>query len=124
MYELSMLSQQNKLLLEQRVIPLKRLTRKSFLPLLFDLPDYKAPDCGPTPGGLSPATRAAVGQQIQPLSALAYRRAWLLWSDSPLTPACSAAQLTSLGLDPHHPLLVTENSEYVFDGLWLLEKQP
>jgi uncharacterized membrane protein len=89
-----------------------------------DLPDYKAPDCGPTPGGLSPATRAAVGQQIQPLSALAYRRAWLLWSDSPLTPACSAAQLTSLGLDPHHPLLVTENSEYVFDGLWLLEKQP
>jgi hypothetical protein len=86
-----------------------------------DLPNYKAPDCAPTLGGLSAATRAAIGMQIRPLSALTYRRAWLLWSDGPLEPTCDMAQLTSLGLDPHKPILPLTVDEYYFEGLWLLE---
>jgi hypothetical protein len=86
-----------------------------------DLPNYKAPNCSPTVGGLSAATRAIIGQQIQPLSALTYRRAWLLWSDGPLDPSCDMAQLTSLGLDPHKPILPLTVDEYYFEGLWLLE---
>ena len=86
-----------------------------------DLPNYKAPDCAPTLGGLSAATRAAIGMQIRPLSALTYRRAWLLWSDGPLEPTCDMAQLTSLGLDPQKPILPLTVDEYYFEGLWLLE---
>jgi hypothetical protein len=87
------------------------------------LPNYKAPDCGATLGSLSPATRIAIGQQIVPLSSLTYQRAWLLWSESPLTPPCLDDQLTSLGMDPKKPLLLltTTSNEYVFEGLWLLE---
>ena len=87
------------------------------------LPNYKAPDCSATLGALSPATRAAIGQQIVPLSSLTYQRAWLLWSESPLTPPCLDSQLTSLGLDPKKPLLTTTSNEYVFEGLWLLENK-
>ena len=85
------------------------------------LPNYKAPDCGATLGALSAKTRTAIGQKIIPISSLTYKRAWLLWSESPLTPPCSDSQLTSLGLDPKKPLLTTTNNEYIFDGLWLLE---
>jgi hypothetical protein len=87
----------------------------------FSLPSYKAPDCGVTLGALSPATRQAIGEQIIPLDNLIYKRAWLLWSDSPLTPTCSDSQLISLGLNPKKPLLITASDEYYFDGLWLLE---
>jgi hypothetical protein len=83
------------------------------------LPLYKAPDCGLTMGGLSPITRSAVGQVIRPLTSLTYQRAWLFWSDSPLAPTCGLTQLTALGLDLAHPLLVTEQDEFVFSGLWL-----
>jgi hypothetical protein len=86
-----------------------------------NLPIFKAPDCGLTLGALSPATRQAIGMQVRPLSSLDYKRAWLLWSDSPVAPTCAASQLTSLGLDPKKPLLVTAQSEYVFEGLWLKE---
>ena len=84
-------------------------------------PEYKAPDCGVTLGGLSPATRQAIGQPIIPLRELAYKRAWLLWSDSPLAPTCADAQLTGLGLDPKKPLMITASDEYYYDGLWLIE---
>jgi hypothetical protein len=86
------------------------------------LPNYKAPDCAPTLGALSPATRAAIGEQIAPLSSLQYKRAWLIWSDGPLNPACSRTQLTALGLDPDKPLLLTQDDEYVYEGLWMVEK--
>jgi hypothetical protein len=86
-------------------------------------PNYKAPDCGVTLGALSSATRQAIGEQIVPLSKLKFARAWLIWSDSPLSPVCSNDQLISLGLDPKKPLLITANNEYYFDGLWLLEKK-
>ena len=85
------------------------------------LPTYKAPDCGVTLGALSLATRAAIGMQIKPLSSLDYKRAWLLWSDSPVAPICASSQLTALGLDPKKPILITAQSEYVFEGLWLKE---
>ena len=85
------------------------------------LPNYKAPDCGPTMGELSLATRAAIGQPTMALKDLTYKRAWLLWSDSPNSPTCDIAQLTSLGLDPKKPLLVLADDEYYFDGLWLLK---
>ena len=87
-----------------------------------NLPNYRAPDCGITLGELSPATRAAIGEQMRPLASLSYRRAWLLWSNSSINPACSPKQLTTLGLDPQHPLLVISDNEYIFYGLWLLRK--
>ena len=88
------------------------------------LPNYKAPDCGLTLGALSQPTRLAMGQQIIPLADLAYKRAWLLWSDSPLAPQpCTNAQLTALGLDPKKPLLIACSDEYYFDGLWLAERR-
>lgn len=87
-----------------------------------DLPMYKAPDCGPTLGGLSPKTRLAIGQRILPLADLQFKRAWLFWSDSPLEPPCIFQQLIDLGLDPHRPLGFAASNEYIFEGLWLLEK--
>jgi mannosyltransferase len=87
------------------------------------LPEFKAPDCGITLGNLSMATRLAIGQQIRPLSALTYKRAWVIWSESPLTPACVASQLPAIGLDPNKPILITDSDEYYFDGLWLLERK-
>jgi uncharacterized membrane protein len=86
-------------------------------------PEYKAPDCGITLGNLSASTRQAIGQQIRPLSALTYTRAWVIWSESPLTPACAADQLPAIGLDPNKPVLITASDEYYYDGLWLLEHQ-
>jgi hypothetical protein len=86
-------------------------------------PNYMAPACDRTLGELSPATRQAIGVQILPLSSLSYTRAWVIWSDGPLEPTCWTAQLQALGLDPNWPIKVTEDSEYVYDGLWLLEKK-
>jgi hypothetical protein len=86
-------------------------------------PEYKAPDCGITLGNLSASTRQAIGQQILPLSSLTYTRAWVIWSESPLTPACAASQLPAIGLDPKKPVLVTASDEYYYDGLWLLERK-
>jgi hypothetical protein len=86
-------------------------------------PNYMAPDCGPTLGQLSPATRQAIGVQTRPLNSLSYKRAWVIWSDGPLEPSCWTGQLQSLGLDPAKPITVTEDNEYVTAGLWLLERK-
>ena len=72
---------------------------------------------------LADATRQAIGMQIRPLASLIFRRAWLLWSDGPTTPACATSQLTSLGLDPKKPLVLMISNEYVYEGLWMLERK-
>ena len=78
---------------------------------------YMSPDCGPVLGGLSPLTRQAIGEQIAPLADLVYRRAWIVWSDGPLDPACilSAKPAGS-------PLVIGADDQYVYDALWLVHK--
>jgi uncharacterized membrane protein len=78
---------------------------------------YKSPDCATVLGALSPITRSALGQDIRPLTAIPYTRAWLIWSDSPLDPPCNLAQKPAGA-----PLLIADDDEYVFEGLWLVEK--
>jgi hypothetical protein len=81
------------------------------------LTHYMAPECAHSLGGLSARTRRALGVQIRPLEQIDHRRAWVIWSDSPLDPACKLA-LRPAGA----PLLVAADDEYVFEGLWLVEK--
>jgi hypothetical protein len=88
-----------------------------------DLPNYRAPGCDITRGGLSTATRSAIGMQIVPLEDLTYTRAWLIWDDTPLDPYCSNGLIAGYGLDPHKPVLVGIDNEYIFSGLWLLDNQ-
>ena len=82
---------------------------------------YKAPDCGVTLGGLSPRTQAAIGEVVRPLDQISHTRAWVMWEDSPVIPACQKQQVIAMGLDPKKPLLRGGQSEFVMDGLWLQE---
>jgi hypothetical protein len=91
-------------------------------PYTTDLPNSRAPGCAITKGGLSASTRSAIGMQIVPLEDLTYTRAWLIWDDTPLDPYCSNGLIANLGLDPRKPVLVGIDNEYIYSGLWLLEK--
>lgn len=80
-----------------------------------DLPIYKSPDCGTVLGGLTELTRQSMGMQEAPLDQIPHTRAWVIWSDGPLDPACNA------DLRPEgEPVLVSIDEGYVFEGLWLV----
>jgi uncharacterized membrane protein len=91
----------------------------NMLPYAPDLPLYLIPQCSNERGRLSDATRQAIG--IQSASPdLTYHRAWILWTYSPLTLVGEdcATDLFHLG----DPVLLNNDDEFVYSGLWLVEK--
>jgi len=75
---------------------------------------YMQYPCEPTYGMLSETTRFAIGIQYSPLENIPYKRAWVVWGESPLTPKC---QVRPAG----DPVIVLEQNDYVFAGVWLYE---
>jgi hypothetical protein len=51
---------------------------------------YKMPDCGPVIGGLTDATREAMGFPIVRIEDLEFERAWIITSETPFDPVCEA----------------------------------
>jgi hypothetical protein len=85
-------------------------------PYLGQLADYQYMEypCDPTLGQLSLTTRQALGVKFSPLENIPYKRAWIVWGETPLTPDC-------LVRPEGDPLLVLEQNDYVFAGLWRYE---
>jgi hypothetical protein len=57
------------------------------------------------------------GEQIAPLADLGYRRAWIIWADGPLDPACILSAKPAGA-----PLVVGADDQYVYEALWLVQK--
>jgi hypothetical protein len=70
--------------------------------------------CAETFGALSDDTRLAIGVKFTPLNNIPYKRAWVVWGESPLTPAC---QVRPQG----DPVMVLEVNDFQFSGVWLYE---
>jgi mannosyltransferase len=86
-----------------------------------DLIQYKYPDCGAVLGGLSKATRQAMGYNVQPLDQLNYTRAWVVYLESPLNPGCELDAFVDIISGP--PLIPLDNNKLIYSGVWLLENK-
>lgn len=86
-----------------------------------DLPQYLAPPCeDETMGSLSPATRQGLGIIEKPLSEIEHSRAWVVYALGPTARACMVRDYGYLAKGNAWEL--TEDSEYVFSGVWLHER--
>jgi uncharacterized membrane protein len=83
---------------------------------------YHLRSCGMVYGGLSDETRLAItGRDDVLLDELDFTRAWVITSETPLTPTCEADYLAQrlAGLDP---LLCMRDDRLVRECLWLISK--
>lgn len=89
----------------------------NWTPYLGDLVAFEFMEypCDPTRGMLSETTRLALGVQYSPIEYIPYKRAWVVWGESPLTPLCQQRP-------EGDPVLVLEQNDYVFSGVWLYEQ--
>lgn len=97
-------------------------------PYADDLPQYLIPACGervtsgPVLGSLTPATREAIGIPTLSVDEVqAFRRAWVFAPFSPLHPQCYEDYIAPITRGD--PLLVVDNNQYIFSGVWLIRPQ-
>jgi mannosyltransferase len=93
----------------------------SLAPYAPDLPHYRIPICSEGIGGLSDATRKALGIQYEP-EKLQYKRAWVVWEFTPLSRAPRECVAERYQLDINHPIFGMISNEYVDAGVWLIER--
>jgi hypothetical protein len=92
---------------------------------LSDLPQIILPRCAQNNvGGLSAATREAMGMQAADPSALEWRRAWFVWSWAPTVTQCEVDEARAfLRTYPAHArVFPIRNDEYVEANIWLMMK--
>jgi uncharacterized membrane protein len=92
----------------------------SLYPYAPDLPQYRISDCAAGIGGLSQATRDALGVQNAP-AGLQFKRAWIIWEFTPLSRVPRNCVADKYGLDIDRPLAGKVVNEYVDAGVWLVE---
>lgn len=91
-------------------------TYVNWTPYLGDLAQYQYMQypCAPTLGSLSMQTREALEIQFTPLENIPYKRSWVIWGESPLTPDCQRDHLGQL-------VYTMQDNEWMFLGVWLNE---
>jgi hypothetical protein len=84
---------------------------------------YLLPRCGHIIGGLSAATRAAMGIAEATPESLQWRRLWFLLGAAPTIPACNVEQSRAF-LSAHRARLVTtmRDDAFVTAQVWLVER--
>jgi len=82
-----------------------------------DLPHYKMPNCEPGSGGLSEATRTAMGVRTAPLDEIEHQRAWIIAAVPIKDPACYPDSLAAI-LD-EAPLILIDNNPSAMYGIWV-----
>lgn len=90
---------------------------------LADQTVYLLPRCGHVIGGLSDATRAAMGIVEAEPDALRWRRLWFILGEAPTIPACNVEQSRAF-LTTHGARLVTtmRDDAFVTAQVWLIER--
>ena len=79
-------------------------------------------ECGPALGGISPATRAAIGFDIRPWSEIHAKRIWLFWGTTPLLPQCAADEFHAV-VGQRVPVLSVQHDALTDTALWLVEEK-
>ncbi len=97
----------------------------NLMPYTADLPQYGMSACGSDSyglvlGSLNPRTRDAMGIVVRELDQIDYKRAWVFAPRSPLHPKCYEEHIAPF--TQGDPLITVDNNEYIFSGVWLVEK--
>jgi hypothetical protein len=85
-----------------------------------DLPQYRISECSAGIGGLSDATRSALGVKMVTPD-LDYKRAWIIWEYTPLSRVDRNCVADLFSLDLEKPVYGRISNEYIDIGLYLLE---
>jgi hypothetical protein len=88
-----------------------------------DLDQYEMNPCEvPDPGSLSPLTRSSLGILTADLETIQYNRAWVIWSDFPMSTMCEYDRAKAL-VENEQLIMISREDEFVKAGLWLVERR-
>lgn len=82
----------------------------------------RVPVCGPVLGGLTNATREAIGETTGLLTDDYHGRIWVVTSETPMNPACETETLQEAGLLEGEPLTCMVDNDVVSSCVWLVER--
>jgi hypothetical protein len=76
----------------------------------------------PDPGSLSPPTREALGIVTADLEVIPFTRAWVVWSDFPMSTLCEFDRAKAY-VENSPLIMISRDDEFVRAGLWLVERK-